>query len=190
MSFVSPIDRYLQQGAIGLAAGVAGALMMNVFARAVNRMSSGREADGAAPGADRVGRGMQPPQAEGTADQDAAVRAGTAGYRALTGHEPGPAAQSWLGTAAHYAFSGVAGVSYALITDRVPAMRAGYGTLYGAAVWAIADEGVTPALGLSRSPRELPLAVHLYALAGHVVYGATLESVRRFLTCNEASVRR
>jgi len=50
---------------------------------------------------------------------------------------------------------------------------------FGAAVWAIADEGIVPAAGLSKSPTEYPLSIHAYALASHLVYGLTTELVRR-----------
>jgi hypothetical protein len=45
--------------------------------------------------------------------------------------------------------------------------------------WAAADEGVLPAAGLSKKPSEIPLGVHVYALGGYLVYGATLETCRR-----------
>jgi uncharacterized membrane protein YagU involved in acid resistance len=168
-----------QPALIGLAGGLLGALAMNLFARAVRIGNHGLEAAGAAPGHDRDGRGMQPPQAEQCADQDAAVKAGTVAYRAVAGHNPRRAVQPWLGSAAHYGFGAATGLCYALASDRAPALRTGFGTLYGSLVWAIADEGVMPALGLSRGPRQLPLGVHAYALCGHWVYGATLEAVMR-----------
>ena len=119
-----PVDtgQFLRQIAIGVASGLVGAFTMNVFARAVNSLTAGREADGAAPGVDRVGRGMQPPQANGRAEQDAAVRVGTTAYRAITNHEPAPEVQPWLGAAAHYAFSVATGVSY--IPSRMLALPA------------------------------------------------------------------
>jgi hypothetical protein len=168
----------LRQCAVGLAAGIAGGFTMNLFSRVVVG-ALGREADGAAPGADRVGRGAQPPQALGNADHDAAVLAGSAVYRTVTRHDPSAVTEPRLGTAAHYAFSGAAGVGYVLLSERVPALRAGYGIAYGSLVWALADEGVTPALGLSRGPRQLPAGVHVYALLAHWVFGATLEAARR-----------
>jgi hypothetical protein len=171
--------RHVEQVMRGVAAGVLGAVVMNLFARAVAVLNNGAEADGAAPGGDRAGRGVQPPQADGRAAHDATVRVGTIAYRAVTGDEPSRSAQPWLGSAAHYGFSATVGVCYALLAPRVPVIRRGFGTVYGTLVWALADEGVVPALGLSRSPRELPLGVHLYALFGHWVYGATLEAVTR-----------
>ena len=172
-------DTRARQALAGLAGGLLGALAMNLFARAVAGTRNGREAEGAAPGGDRVGRGMQPPQAAGDAGDDAAVRMGTAAYRAVTGDEPAREARPWLGSAAHYGFGAGAGMCYALFGGRAPVIRAGFGTLYGTLVWALADEGIVPALGLSRGPRQLPAGVHLYSLCGHWVYGATLDAVVR-----------
>jgi len=167
---------------IGLTGGVLGSLAMNVYSRVVRSANDGQEAVGAAPGSDRDGRGMQPSQAEGRAEQDAAVRVGAAAYRTVVGREPDTATERRLGTLAHYAFGASAGAIYAVASDNLPALRKGFGSFYGSLVWAIADEGVVPALGLSRSPRELPVSVHAYSLSGHCIYGMTLECVRRLAT--------
>lgn len=172
--------RWAQRALVGFAGGLLGAFAMNTFGRAVLASRNGREAAGAAPGADRLGRGVQPPQAEGLAEDDATVRVGTLAYRAVTGSEPSGAARPWLGTAAHYAFAATVGACYALMKERIPLMRAGYGTLYGTAVWIVADETIMPALRLSRGPRQLPAGVHAYALAGHWVYGLTVDFVTRY----------
>ena len=164
---------------MGFAGGLIGALAMNLFSRAVSSAGNGREATGAAPGNDRVGRGVQPPQADGPAGDDATVRVGSIAYRTVTGRTPDHGIRPWLGTAVHYAFSGTIGACYALAADRLPIIRAAYGTAYGTAVWIVADELIMPLLGLSRGPRQLPAGVHAYALAGHWVYGATLESALR-----------
>jgi hypothetical protein len=156
--------RVAQQAAVGIAAGLIGGLAMNLFAAA-------------AKGA-RKGHGMQQPQAKG--HDDPAEKAGAIVYRAVVGHKPRrKALKRRLGRAMHYAFSAGAGLVYALMADAAPALRAGFGTMFGAIVWAIADEGATPALGLSKGPREIPLDVHLFALCGHGVFGATLEGVTR-----------
>lgn len=174
--------RLLRHAAIGAAGGLAGALTMNLFAAAVNRATHGHEATDAAPGRSRIGRGMQPPQADGAAEDDGAVRVGTAAFEAVTGTRPGPRTRLRLGTLAHYAFGGSAGMVYGVLVDRAPGLRAGGGALFGSLVWAIADEGMTPALGLSRGPRQLSGGLHAYSLTGHWVYGATVELVRRLLT--------
>ena len=163
---------------------------MNSFTRLVSTVTHGREARGVAPGADRVGRGMQPPQAHARADDDAAVRSASAIFSAATGRMPERPLRLRLGTMAHYAFSAGLGVAYVLAADRVPAIRRGMGTVYGWIVWAIADEGLMPALDLSRSPRQLSVGMHAYSLLGHAVFGTVLESVRQALGGDEVTRER
>ena len=162
----------------GIAGGLAGGLAMNLFSRAVVT-AAGREAPDAAPGPDRVGRGMQPPQAQGRADDDAAVRTGAAAIRVITGHEPDRRTRLSAGVAAHYAFAATAGAIYGCLASRIGIVSAARGALYGVAVWVIADEMVTPALGLARPRRAQSRALQAYSLAGHLLYGAVLEGVVR-----------
>jgi hypothetical protein len=154
-----------QRSVAGFAAGLAAAFAMNLFARHVS---------------DGAGHGAQPPQADRPGD-DATVRVGTAMYRAATAAEPSPRMRARLGTAVHYAFGGSVGAGYALLAGIAPRVRAAHGSLYGTAIWLLFDEMVLPALGLSLGGRQLPARVHAYALAGHWVYGLTLESVMRGL---------
>jgi uncharacterized membrane protein YagU involved in acid resistance len=172
----------MKEAAVGFLGGLLGACTMNLFARCAAAAGNGREARGAAPGADRFGRGVQPPQAFGRADQDATVKVGTTVYRAVASEEPDRRTQQWLGTGAHLSFGAGAGCAYALLAPRLPVLTRGYGVLYGTLVWALADEGLIPALGLSRRPQDMRPGVHVYALLGHFVYGATLEAVRRYGT--------
>jgi uncharacterized membrane protein YagU involved in acid resistance len=153
------LSRRIVQGAI---AGALGSLAMNLFARIV--------------AGDRRAHGVQPPQAI-TLDDDATELAGAAAFEMIGGHEPDDSEEQPLGTAAHYAFGAAMGVAYALLSPRIPLLHRGYGTLYGSLVWIVADEGLMPALGLSRGPSQLPLRTHAYALAGHVVYGAAVAAV-------------
>jgi putative membrane protein len=166
----------------GLLSGLFASAAMNVAARAVTRARGGREADGAAPGRYRTGRGAQPPQAKGAAEHDGAVIAGTTAYRMLTGKYPPAHQRLALGTAAHYAFGAAVGAAYAVASARVPALRKCYGTAYGTLVWLIADEGMMPALGLSRSAKELSAGVLAFGLGTHLVYGAALETGMRVLS--------
>ena len=153
---------------------------MNAFTRLVSAVTRGREAKGVAPGGDRVGRGMQPPQAHRSADDDAAVRSASAIYNRATGRVAHRRLRLRLGTLAHYAFSAGLGVGYVTMGDRFPIVRRGRGTLYGGLVWAIADEGVMPALDLSRGPRRLSVGMHVYSLLGHFVYGLALDCATAF----------
>lgn len=154
--------RSLARFTAGLVAGAAGSLAMNAFAR----LAAG----------DHRRHGVQPPQSCQPGD-DATVRAGTTAFAAATGEVPTPALREPLGTAAHYAFGAAMGIVYAVLAPRIPALQRGRGTLYGALIWAAADEGLMPALGLSRGPRQLTAHTHVYALSGHLLYGAAVHAV-------------
>lgn len=170
----------MKLAAVGVVSGIVAAMMMDTFSRIMQSYDDGgREAPGATRGLERDARGAQPAQAKGSAEQDATVKVGTAAFRTVAGYTPGKETQQWLGTAAHYAFSAAVGMNYMLASERAPELRRGFGTVYGSLVWATADEGAIPALGLSKKPGEIPLGVHAYALGAHWVYGATLEACRR-----------
>ena len=163
---------------LGCGAGLIAGLAMNRFAWLVNA-TRGCEAPGATNGRPRTGRGMQPPQALTRAEDDAAVQVGTAAARLIAERHYTRRQRLRLGTAAHYTFSAALGTCYLGLAQFTSAIRSGYGLVYGTAVWAIADEGVIPAMGLSRRPRQLPIGIHLYSLAGHLVFGAALEAIAR-----------
>jgi len=76
----------------------------------------------------------------------------------------------------HYAFGGLVGALYGVLSKRVPAVGAGRGLGYGTAVWLGADVGALPALGLSRAPNEYPASTHAFGLGAHWIYGATLDA--------------
>ena len=109
------------------------------------------------------------------------VRAGTAGYTRIAGAPPSAKTRLQLGRLAHYGFSAGAGLAYTLAVPGVPALRLGRGLAYGALVWVIADELITPALRLSKGPRRLSAAVLAYGLAAHLVYGVSLDTSARLL---------
>jgi hypothetical protein len=164
---------------LGCTAGLVAGFAMNLFVRVVNAATGGCEARGATNGRGRLGRGMQPPQALTRAEDDAAVAVGSAVAHLITQRRHTTPERLRFGTAAHYAFSAALGMSYLLLAQFAPAVRSRSGLVYGTAVWAVADEGAVPGLGLSRGPRQLPIGVHLYSLIGHWVFGATLESAAR-----------
>jgi hypothetical protein len=163
----------------GLCAGVIAGLAMNEYVRLIGWLTNGREAYDAADGRRRTGRGVQPAEAERQADDDATVRVGARAYDLVVGGQPDRSLRLRLGRVTHLGFSAVTGAAYALCSERVPAMRAGRGTLYGTLVWAVADEGIVPALGLSRPVWSRSLALQRFGLGGHWVYGLALDTLMR-----------
>ena len=72
----------MKLAAIGVVSGIVAAMMMDTFSRFMQAYDDGgREAPGATRGRERDARGTQPAQAEGSAEQDATVKVGTAAFR-------------------------------------------------------------------------------------------------------------
>ena len=83
------------------------------------------------------------------------------------------------GAVVHYATGGLSGALYGAVASVLPLASAGFGTLFGTAVF-VAGEGVAlPALGITGSPAKIPLPVQAQYLGGHLIYGAVTEAVRR-----------
>lgn len=79
----------------------------------------------------------------------------------------------------HYAFGTLAGGVYGVAAEYWPEIRYGFGTTYGSLLFFGAAETALPLLELSPAPKAIPLTMHLGGWAGHAVYGAALEAVRR-----------
>ncbi len=79
----------------------------------------------------------------------------------------------------HYGFGTIMGALYGIMAEEFPAATSGSGTAYATGVFLVADEGAVTALGLGAKPDKVPLASHASALASHLVYGVSTESVRR-----------
>lgn len=83
------------------------------------------------------------------------------------------------GEAMHYLMGGVSGAIYGASAEMTGVAKMGVGLPFGSAVWAIADDVIVPALGLSKSPTKYPFSTHAYALTSHWVYGLVTEIVRK-----------
>lgn len=83
------------------------------------------------------------------------------------------------GPLVHYIFGAVAGAAYGVTAEAQPKMTIGRGVPYGIAIWLFGDEIAVPALGLKPNSTEASLEAHGAMFASHVVYGLTLETMRR-----------
>ncbi|MDQ1592213.1 MAG: hypothetical protein QOG71_2840 [Pyrinomonadaceae bacterium] len=172
----------------GLAAGVAGGLAasaaMNRFQALLSREAVGEErshgAQSMQQGSPRQGVGLEL-RAEGKDEQtdDATERLANVISVKLFDHELTKREKDAAGTVFHYAMGVTSGAVYGALAEMSPGATAGAGLPFGLAVWIIADEGLVPAAGLSKSPTEYPLSVHAYSFASHLVFGLTTEVVRR-----------
>jgi putative membrane protein len=171
----------LAAGAVG---GLAAAFVMNQFQAALGRAVAGEERSHGAQslqqgtprqgvGRDLQAEGVDHPEDDATERLANAISVGVL-ERRLTEREKDAA-----GTAFHYAMGLTSGALYGVLAELVPAAKSGAGLPFGMAVWLIADEGLVPAAGLSKSAEEYPLSIHAYSVASHLVFGLTAETVRR-----------
>ena len=171
----------LAAGAVG---GLAAAFVMNQFQAALGRVVAGEErshgAQSLQQGTPRQGVGRDL-QAEGVdrPEDDATERLANAISVKVLERELTEGEKESAGTAFHYAMGLVSGAVYGALAEFVPAAKSGAGLPFGLAVWAVADEGLVPAAGLSKSAEEYPLSIHAYSIASHLVFGLTAETVRR-----------
>lgn len=160
----------------GVTGGLAATVVMTQFQGAWSQVSNALE---------KKKNGQQSDDQEGEDQQgeDATMKA--AGKLAkAAGHELSRAEKKKAGPFIHYGFGAAMGAVYGLAHEfaprglkSVPPVLVGSG--YGTALFVGADEVAVPALGLSQPAGEAPLTAHLYGWASHLVYGVTLEMVRK-----------
>lgn len=83
------------------------------------------------------------------------------------------------GMALHWTLGVGTGALYGWLRHRKPELAAGYGLLFGTAFFLLIDEGANTLLRTTPPPQRFPWQAHARGLAGHLVYGATAESLLR-----------
>lgn len=165
-------------GAIG---GLVGSSAMVVFNHLLAATGFGRDDTGRRKQERRVA--AKPNDTDGTiADEPASMKVASNVTEAITGKPLGEQGKKIGGPIVHHAFGAVAGALYGAAAARVPQLAAGAGMPYGAFVWLTGPEGGVPLSGLSRSPASYPPQRHAASLATHLVFGAAVEAIRRWMT--------
>lgn len=159
------LARVAKSAAIGAVGGLAGALAMNLFHALWSRVSSVFGAEGESSG------GGEP----------ATVKAARRAAHAL-GRELPPGRKATASNAVHYAMGAAMGAIVGAADEISPALRRTGGLLPGAGVWLLADETLVPAFGLSKPPWTFGAETHVRSLGAHLVFGTTVEAVRRLLS--------
>ena len=166
--------------AAGVVGGAAGATTMVIFNHLL--AATGFAADDTGRHGQRR-RDAKPNDTDGTiSDEPASIKASAGAIEGLTGSRLPESERQAMGALAHHVFGAVAGGLYGGIAARVPGVTFGAGMPYGVFVWAAAVEAGLPLSGLSRRPDTYPLERHVASLATHLVFGLTLDAVRRGLT--------
>lgn len=170
--------------ASGVVAGIVASWVMNQFQSTWSKLMEGKEKPHGAQSLQEgspdhgVARELQERGSDDN-DDNAAVRAGTAVAEFVFDTKLTRDEKQIAGVVAHYAMGAASGAIYGAAAEFTPIATAGAGLPFGAAVWLVADEAVVPASGLSKGATEYPLSIHAYALASHLVFGASTEVVRR-----------
>jgi hypothetical protein len=94
----------------------------------------------------------------------------------LSPRQPHPA-----GIAVHYSLGIGPGALYGALYERVPAIGAGRGALYGLGLALLEDEIANPVAGLSARPGDYPWQAHARGVVAHLVYGLVTDAVFRLL---------
>ncbi len=108
-------------------------------------------------------------------DESSTAAVGRLALNAATGDDPqNEAAAKALSYAVHWGFGMLMGGVYGAVrAGKVSsANNLGLGMVYGAGLWAIADEIVTPTLGLQEGPTKASKTQHGNRLVAHLLYGA------------------
>lgn len=160
--------RDLEGGVAGTVGGLAGSWVMNQFQAIWSKAAEATQ-----------GNGGRDSEQQSDSSDDATVKLANKIAAPVLRRELTKEEKRTAGPVVHYTFGAVMGGVYGAAAEVVPRVRTGFGLPYGMTVFVSADEIAVPALGLSKSPAEYPVSTHAYALASHLVYGVTLELVRR-----------
>ena len=128
-----------------------------------------------------AGQGGQLAREGPDARQPPTMHAAAAIAHGLFRHVPTEREKQCLGQLLHYIFGTATGALYGTFADAIPALTTAGGVPFGVAVWLLADELATPALGLSQPPTRQDRETHTYALVSHCIYGLTTECTRRLV---------
>jgi hypothetical protein len=130
-----------------------------------------------------VGSWLYEHESQASRDREEAVRPGPP-YRiaaqkttALLGLDLSEAALDKAALVFHYGLAISWAPTYALLRRRTSLGPVAAGLASGAAMSAIVDEALTPALGFSAPNRAYPLAAHARGVASHLAFGLVVAAV-------------
>jgi putative membrane protein len=165
----------------GIIGGLAGAWMMDRYHKVAARFQETSDEPGSGEQGGRQAAGQDIGGEHEESEEPATEKAATAIVTGILGRTMSKEQKRFAGTATHYAFGASVGGFYGVLAEAAPVAGMGMGLPYGAGVWLVGDELAVPALGLARPPQEHPASTHANALVAHLIFGLTLEIVRRIV---------
>jgi len=122
-------------------------------------------------------------------DEPGSIQAAEAIAEPALGRELTEREKDLGGSLVHYAFGAAAGALYGAAAEIDRSTTRAAGIPYGIAVWLFADEIGMHAAGFASHPADYPASRHAAALASHIVFGLSVETVRRLLRANRDPMR-
>ena len=110
---------------------------------------------------------------------DSTEKAAAAVSKNIFAHELTRKERKTAGPLVHYLFGATVGALYGVAAETIPAVRTGFGSLFGAAVWLGAHAIAVPALGLAEPVTKSPWRQEAGEFGAHLVYGTAAEGLRR-----------
>ncbi len=100
---------------------------------------------------------------------------------AVTGRELSDEQRQKVSGPLHWGMGVGGGLAYAVIAHRCPPARAGFGSLFGLALFAGTHGSTLPLTGVQHPPAQLPKAWWIWEGGSHIAYGMTVDIVIRLL---------
>jgi hypothetical protein len=161
---------------VGLASGLIASWTMNQFQAALSKASKLAEGQSSQDESKAESEASNQIEEE---SEDATMKAANRLSEIVLNKQLSKQEKKMAGPVVHYAFGSAMGALYGVAAEVYPNVTRGFGTAFGAALFAIADELAVPVLGLSKESKDVPLSSHASALFAHLTYGAATEGVRR-----------
>lgn len=97
------------------------------------------------------------------------------------GKDLSPSQPNAWGVGMHYGLGVAPGALYGALRDRVPAIGAGRGSLFGLGLYLAQDQGLNTLMGSAAKPSEYPWQAHARGLVTHVVFGVVADTTLNLL---------
>ncbi|WP_309572410.1 hypothetical protein [Deinococcus sp.] len=162
----SPVYR---DAVIGLLAGVAGTLVMGQWStRIAPLITSGSTSEQPKLDQDVI----SPLGQEHVPGESSTAALGRHIYQLINHQMPQKGTRTALSEAVHWSTGIIGGATYgAALGQRQGSLS---GLLFGAGLWLVLDEAITPLLGLQDGPRAADARAHAGRLGAHLAYGLGL----------------
>lgn len=158
-----------REAVIGLLAGVAGTLVMGQWStRIAPLITGGGTSERPKPDQDVI----SPLGQEHVPGESSTAALGRHIYQLINHQMPQRGTRTALSEAVHWGTGIIGGATYgAALGQRQGPLS---GLLFGAGLWLVLDETITPLLGLQDGPRASDARMHAGRLGAHLAYGLGL----------------